>query len=272
MKLNKKVMITISSVAIASVLGFGIYHTNAAQAQPKLSTDEIKELVSAQYPGTITEVEVDKGFNKVVYEVEVESDGKEYEIKLDGNTGEVLKLEEKEIREAKQNTTNVTIKEKNNADDKVKADKVKNDDAKDDGVKEDKTDDNKKVVISKDEAKKIALAEFDGTIKELDLDEDDDRLIYEIEIESANGEAEMDIDAYTGEIISISIDRVITDTVDKNKETENPKVNNPATSDPAKSDVNDDDLYDDNDDDDIDGDNDGDDNNDDNDDDDGDNE
>lgn len=52
-------------------------------------------------------------------------------------------------------------------------------------------------------------------ITELELDEDDGRLIYEIEIESVNGEAEIDIDAYTGDIISISIDTEIGDDDDR---------------------------------------------------------
>ncbi|WP_052345692.1 PepSY domain-containing protein [Paucisalibacillus sp. EB02] len=250
MKMNKKLIITVSSVAIASVLGFGIYHSNAAQAQPELSEEEIRALVTEQYPGTITEVDIDKGFNKVVYEVEVESDGKEYEIKLDGNTGEVLKLEEKETRSNNNNSSELAIKEKDNADDKSKNDNA--DDKKKEDVNTDKSKDKKRAAISTDEAKKIALAEFNGTIKELELDEDDDRLIYEIEIKSENGEAEMDIDAYTGEIISISIDRVITETIEKNTDTEQPATNkpadkNPATSKPAKS--NDDDNDDDRDDD-----------------------
>lgn len=246
-------MITLSSVAIASVLGFGIYHSNAAQAHPELSEEDIRALVSEQYPGTITEVDIDKGFNKVVYEVEVESDGKEFEIKLDGNTGEVLKLEEKEVRN-KNNSSELTIKEKEKQDDKTKDDNA--DDKKKEDVKADKSKDKKKVAISYEEAKKIALAEFDGTIKELELDEDDDRLIYEVEVKSKNGEAEMEIDAYTGEIISISIDRVITKTIEKNTTTEQPATKKPAdkkpaTSKPAKSN-DDDDRYDDDDDDDDD--------------------
>ncbi|MEC5424680.1 PepSY domain-containing protein [Virgibacillus sp. C22-A2] len=57
------------------------------------------------------------------------------------------------------------------------------------------------------EAEEIALNSFSGTITEVELDEDDGRLIYEIEIENGNEEAEIDIDAYTGEILVLSIDR-----------------------------------------------------------------
>ncbi|MFD0951687.1 PepSY domain-containing protein [Virgibacillus natechei] len=56
-------------------------------------------------------------------------------------------------------------------------------------------------------AEEIALNEFDGQITELELDEDDGRLMYEIEIEDGEDEAEIEIDAYTGEILVIEIDR-----------------------------------------------------------------
>jgi uncharacterized membrane protein YkoI len=234
--MKKKVVVTIASVVVASVLGFGIYHANAAQADPKLTKTEIEALVAAQYPGTIKEIELDKGFNRVVYEVEVEGNGKKYEIKLDGNTGEVLKLEEKELKVASQNKTDVSIKEKTNpkedtsnkgnpSDDVGKPDDNTTDDSKsnsdqqkqDNEKSEDKKQDNTiKVAIDYQTAKKIALAEFEGMITELKLEEDDGRYIYEVEIEGLTGEAELDIDANTGEIISISIDTELGVSVGKN--------------------------------------------------------
>ncbi|HAM82222.1 PepSY domain-containing protein [Ornithinibacillus bavariensis] len=226
--MKKKVVITIASVVVASLLGFGLYHTNAAQADPKLTRAEIEELVSAQYPGTITEIELDKSFNRVVYEVEVEGNGKKYEIKLDGNTGEILQLEEEVLKVTTQNSTDLSIKDKANTEDSksekgetstdVDKDKINGNDSKaeeqkqDDTKSEEKQQDNGiKVAIDYQTAKKIALAEFDGIITELQLDEDDGRYIYEVEIEGPTGEAELDIDANTGEIISISIDTELGD-------------------------------------------------------------
>lgn len=73
----------------------------------------------------------------------------------------------------------------------------------DDDQDDHKEDDNNQVVkdrqvkkhISIDEAKAIALSLANGKITDLDLDEDDGRLIYEIEI-----------DAYTGKVIEHDID------------------------------------------------------------------
>ena len=61
-------------------------------------------------------------------------------------------------------------------------------------------------VIDINEAVNIALNEFKGTVTDVELDEDDGRLIYEIEMESGEEEAEIEIDAYTGAILVIEID------------------------------------------------------------------
>lgn len=61
-------------------------------------------------------------------------------------------------------------------------------------------------VISREEAKQIALNEFQGKVVEIELDEDDGRWVYEIEIEDGKYEAELELDAVTGEIIEKEIE------------------------------------------------------------------
>ncbi|WP_373895104.1 PepSY domain-containing protein [Virgibacillus sp. CBA3643] len=212
--MKKKLGIAIGTMAGAVVLGLGIYHTDASQANPELSTDEIRQMVTDQYPGTITELELEKDSNKAIYEVEVASDGKEYDIKLDGSSGEVLNLKEKEISD------DVEIAEKSddtddnqgntttNSNDSQDNSSNKNDDSQDNGNNDrNSTKSNNNTVIDLEKAEEIALNEFDGKITDLELDEDDDRLMYEIEIENGEDEAEIEIDAYTGEILVIEIDR-----------------------------------------------------------------
>ena len=63
---------------------------------------------------------------------------------------------------------------------------------------------NKQKLISKEQAKKIALSKFNGKFEEIELDKDDGRLKYEIEMKNGNQEAEIEIDAYTGEILFMS--------------------------------------------------------------------
>lgn len=200
-EMKKKLGVSIGAVAGAMVLGLGIYHSDASQANPELSTDEIRQTVTDQYPGTITEMELEKNSNKVVYEVEVENEGKEYDIKLDGKTGEVLDLKEKEISNKESDAEN-----DDDADDR--------DDSQDntegngnDNQNNTSNNENQNTVIDLKKAEEIALKEFDGKITGLELDEDDGRQMYEIEMEKGEDEAEMEIDAYTGEILVIEIDR-----------------------------------------------------------------
>lgn len=61
-------------------------------------------------------------------------------------------------------------------------------------------------VISKQEAVEKALEQFSGNVDDIDLEDEDGRLYYEIEIERGDLEAEIMIDAYTGEVLIIEID------------------------------------------------------------------
>lgn len=176
--MKKKLGIAIGTLAGAAVIGLGVFQSSAAQADPKLSTDDIRQMVTDQYEGTITEMELDKEFNKVVYEVEIEDEKQEIDLKLDGDTGEVIKENKKE---RKNDGMKITEKEKKQ--------KLNNSD-----------------ILSTDEVTKIALNEFSGTVTDLELDEDDDRLIYEIEIKNGDDEADFEIDAVNGEILELEID------------------------------------------------------------------
>ncbi|WP_434054923.1 MAG: PepSY domain-containing protein [Roseibium sp.] len=60
-----------------------------------------------------------------------------------------------------------------------------------------------------DEAKavEIALAEVPGTVQEAELDKEDGKQVYEIEILTADGqEMEVEIDAETGAVLEIEAD------------------------------------------------------------------
>ena len=241
----KKIGMTIGLIGIVTVLGFGVYHSNASQAEPTLSPDDIDELVKSQYPGTITELELDKDASGSIYEVEVVNDGIEYELKLDGQTGEIINLKEKRVDAKERASTKEVIdlkdkekeqkakeKEEKEAKEKEKQEKKEQEQEQKEQAKEkeqaqpktevnksdpsttqeDKPQTEKKenkaknTVIDVNEAINIALAKFPGTVDEVELEEEDGRLIYEIEIEANGEEAEFEIDAYTGEIIVIEIE------------------------------------------------------------------
>ncbi|MYL46293.1 hypothetical protein GLV94_11630 [Virgibacillus halodenitrificans] len=217
--MKSKIAVVAGALTGATFLGLGIYHSDASQTEPKISTDDIKTMVADQYPGTITDIELEKNFDKIFYEVEVENENREYDLKLDANTGEVLKIREKDTSDKE----SVSEKKTEASDgDKEKQESTKeqqhaqeNKQAHD--SKEQKNDDKQPVekgknkqsngLIGMEKAEKIALDAFAGTIVSMELDEDDDRMIYEIEIENGEDEADVDIDAYTGEVLGLSIDR-----------------------------------------------------------------
>src|SRR5690625_1653994 len=216
--MNKKIIITMSVVVCVFVLGIGIYHSDASQADPALSVEDVKEMVKAQYPGEDANVELKKDNNRIVYEVDVNHNDRQYEIVIDGDNGEILKLKEKE---ASKEQLQLDENEQPSADDQSDGDNNQQDEtdepdkdessnepsnnANDDSTKETSETGNKTGIDAK-QAIDIALNEFPGTIVELELESDDGRLIYEIEIESAHEEAEIEIDAHTGEILVIDID------------------------------------------------------------------
>lgn len=91
-----------------------------------------------------------------------------------------------------------TDDEKDRSKTTISAEKISKSDKADKRVKKEK--------ISSKEAKSIALKLADGKIEDFELDEDDGRLIYEIEIKAKGVEHEIEIDAYTGEVIEHEVD------------------------------------------------------------------
>ena len=209
--MKKKITIIAGAIAVATVLGLGIYKSDASQADPKLNYDEVTNLISTQYPGTITEMELEKRNNRAIYEIEIVNDGMEYELKVDGNSGEIIKLKEKRIA-AKQNDNakkeTIDLKEKDQKQAPEKDGQEKTTDKTKIDKKQSNSKDQKpsKTVLDAKEAISIAQKEFSGTVTDVELDEEDGRLIYEIEIKANGQEAEFEIDAMTGEIIVIEID------------------------------------------------------------------
>lgn len=61
--------------------------------------------------------------------------------------------------------------------------------------------------LSVEEAKQIALTEFEGKVTEIELDKDDGRLIYEVKLTDGTDEAEIGLDSTTGEIIEVEIEQ-----------------------------------------------------------------
>ena len=61
--------------------------------------------------------------------------------------------------------------------------------------------------ITEKAAIEIAMKQAKGTVTEIELDEDDGRVIYEIEIKDGKYEYDFDIDAISGEVLKFEKDR-----------------------------------------------------------------
>lgn len=185
--MKKFIIATACTVALALV-AIGVQQFQATAGNTSITKDEAKQIATEQYPGTVTEIEHERENGKEVYEIEITGDEYKYELKLDSNTGEIVKLDEKEkIKKQRNNENNKT----NDSSEKPNNHQQQN---------------GSTFPISMDEAISIALQETGGTVKEAELDDDDGLTYYEIEIHSNEGEVEVEVNAYTGEIIQISYD------------------------------------------------------------------
>ncbi|MFD1851767.1 PepSY domain-containing protein [Oceanobacillus bengalensis] len=217
--MKKKVLAIVGAMSTVVIMGLAFSQSGVVNAGPNLTVENIKEKVGNQYPGEITELKLDNRSSNPVYEVELKMDGKKYELALDGNTGEILRINEKsaiqkllDIEDKKNNQEKVDLvmkeKENTNVEDMQHEEKTEktteNSDDKDDKMANSKP--KEKAVIGESKAKEIALGQFPGYVEEIELDHDDGTLVYEIKIENNNGDAEIELDAYTGEVIVVDID------------------------------------------------------------------
>ncbi|GGA59233.1 peptidase [Kroppenstedtia guangzhouensis] len=187
--MNKTWAAVLTGAIIIAGAGFGVNQIFAGQSDPALTVQEASEKAEERYPGKVLEIEKDHKGSRLVYELELEGPNGIYEIEMDANTGEVLKVEQGvSAKQTKDDTDDMEKGDKQTADDNQK-----------------KTNKNKKRIDFK-EAKQIALNKFRGKIEEIELDEDDGRLVYEVEIKKGKQEAEFEIDANTGEILFMSIE------------------------------------------------------------------
>lgn len=245
--MKKKIAIVLSAIVMIGILAFGFIHSSVSQAAPSMSTGDVKELVSNQYPGEIADLQLRTEANNPIYEVEIIDTDYVYDLKLDGDSGEVLNItkklnennkytnkdeqnkpEEKEDKEEQQEKEEKEEKkEKKETEDEIEPDKShkennetdqdnQNNEKQEEKEQEQADEENQdeqesehqetQTVISPEEAGNIALEEFAGEIDDIDLEEDDGRTFYEVEIEREDQEAEIKIDAYTGEVLVIEID------------------------------------------------------------------
>lgn len=168
---KKTIVLAFSTVLGVSLLGTAGYKASAAYEHAKISKEEAVKIVEKEYKGDIVDVEFEYDDGKPEYEVKFNEGEERFEVEIDAETGKVLKKERK--------------------------------DHDDDDSANEKTPNTK---ITMEKAAEIALNEVAGDIKEAELDNDDGKWVYELEIQTKDGEVDIDIDAMTGKILEIDRD------------------------------------------------------------------
>ncbi|MBU9720878.1 MULTISPECIES: PepSY domain-containing protein [Bacillaceae] len=229
--------VLVGSILIA-VFGFGFNQIFADPENDPLSTQEVMEIISDSYNGEVENLELEYVDGRMVYIGFMKTSQGEYEVMVDAKSGAILDVKalQTEVASDKEdvNTNSDRVDDDNGGETADLRDI--NDDSNDDMTsdkstnkvsdKDDKTntsDDNTRSATvnsstSKDDkgsnskyigiarAKEIALEQIDGVIKEIELDSDDGIVYYEIEMKTAQGEAELEIHAISGEVLSFSVD------------------------------------------------------------------
>lgn len=241
--MKKKVYwgIGIALVAVAIVLGSAQYMIGTNE--PLMTEEEVKQVVSSKFAGDILSSELTHANGKETYKVLIEEDAGTYVLFVDAATGKIEQLNQEEKKgDAKQpgddeNKEPISPEEieqiaTREGEGTVETVEYREDDktykaivAKENGkkleieidgmtgkverTKEIEQVDEKPVSdgqISEGEAKEIALKEFKGTIVDIELDDDDGLLVYEIDMETDSQEGTVVVNAFTGEVESVSIE------------------------------------------------------------------
>ncbi|MDD1514966.1 PepSY domain-containing protein [Priestia megaterium] len=177
----KVITTVLASAVLVGGLGASAYAmTDQSKGNDKKQTTTIEEAKAKDIAlqktdgGDITNIQlaIDDGVKQ--YEVDVTKGNKEYDVDIDSSSGKIIKFDEEQ---------------------------------KDDEDEKEEELQNISPAISLDQAIKTALKSAKGTVNETDLDQENNRLVYEIEIDTADKrEATVSVDAKNGGVISVELD------------------------------------------------------------------
>jgi len=177
----KVITTVLASAVLVGGLGASAYAmTDQSKSNDKKQTTTIEEAKAKEIAlqktdgGDITNIQlaIDDGVKQ--YEVDVTKGNKEYDVDINSSSGKIIEFDEEQ---------------------------------KDDEDEKEEELQNISPAISLDQAIKTALKSAKGTVNETDLDQENNRLVYEIEIDTADKrEATVSVDAKNGGVISVEID------------------------------------------------------------------
>ncbi|MCS0789667.1 PepSY domain-containing protein [Cytobacillus firmus] len=157
----------------ADTNGKGSNGSKKEAVQDMITVEEAKKIALSEAEGRVESIELERANGKQYYEIDIENGKEDFDIKVHALDGEVISIN-----------------------------KRIDDDDDDQSEKEV----NRENVISEQKAIEIAEKEVNGTMKEIEIDEDDGQILYEVELQTNKGEADVDIDAETGKVLKVELD------------------------------------------------------------------
>ncbi len=149
-----------------------------------LTVSQAKSIALKAVEGKVDDVDLERRNGQTFYEVEIDRKGNpDVTVRLDAYTGKVLAV----------------VNDDDYDDD---------DDYRDNGTgNSSSTSVSNQVKLTVAQASNIALKQVTGgKVTKVELDRDNGRYVYEIELRTAQGEADVDIDANTGKVLSFDQD------------------------------------------------------------------
>lgn len=186
-----------------------------AENNPVISASEAKNIALKQVNGEIIDFEYDGDDRTPHYEIDIVKGNEKIEVEINASTGETKITERETIRTAPvektpATTTETPIAPAPSTTVPTTKNEVANETVKpvSQPVKPAASEQKKSAttILSKQQAIQIAQSKAPGRVTDVDLDDDDNRLVYEIEIRNGKMEYEFEIDAKTGAIIKYEED------------------------------------------------------------------
>jgi uncharacterized membrane protein YkoI len=187
-EMKKKMVIGTLSAALVFGGAFAVGASNnddagkvdakANNTKTFLSIDEVKKIALQEVNGAVEDIELENESNKAVYEVDIEKDDIDYDLYIDAYSGEIYSVD----------------RDDHHDDDDFDDDNLSN------------SNQNSKNIISQADATAIAEKAVNGKVFEIEKDEDDGLIKYEVELKTDRGEAEVEIDASTGKVLDVEWD------------------------------------------------------------------
>lgn len=154
-------------------------NSNKNQSQVKVSLEEAVKAYQEAYPNTaITSLDLDPSFGTYYYEIKGVDDSKEYEVKINAETGELKKEREETLDREDQNGVE-------KANEALDLNNLK----------------------SMDDISKIAVDSFgEGQAIEWSLERELSTTYWEVKVQSGNQEMSVKINAQTGDVLEKELD------------------------------------------------------------------